>query len=616
MKNLTHLLLLLISGGLCAPVFAQDAPQPARSAVRGRVVYADTRQPVRRAEVVLASPVADSFSRRTVTADDGAFALENVGGGDYFLYATVPGLVRAAKPAPAEKQESATPPTENAKNLNLASYVESNIASHTVTLDGTNQLEMTLTLVRGGTLSGLVKYQDGEPVVGAKLMLYAKFEGKLTRFYLPEEAATDDRGRYAVTGLATGDYLVALVQPREAGPDFAPHDEDVLPRSSIFLATYPAADTLDGATATVRVEAGSVIDNADLTVNADARRRIAGRVIWRESGTPAEAAIGLQFITPLVEPTSAQNYFSASSNVFAVDSPSQRLRTGVIRTRTDKEGRWAAEDLRPGRYRVSVLGVDEKEPTDRTGQPEDFTLATDYQEIDVRDADAENITTELTPGPSISGTARTADGKPFNITQLQLMLEPLDDAATMTLFDSYLPFYRAWPTDDQGNFIFKALRPGRFTLRLFRNNDGPYLRNATLNGVDILHQPLTLSAGQSLTGMQLVFDDKFGTVRGRLRTPDGRPVPKLTIAAWPVAASNPLPYFTRSYDPDRRTEADGTFEFDLPPGEYFVAPALSDIGADNLAELLAQLQTVARRVTIRANQTANVELVTKPPANK
>lgn len=84
-----------------------------------------------------------------------------------------------------------------------------------------------------------------------------------------------------------------------------------------------------------------------------------------------------------------------------------------------------------------------------------------------------------------------------------------------------------------------------------------------------------------------------------------------TVRLWPVASANPVSFFRNQYDFDRQTKADGTFEFELPPGEYFVAPALAEFGADNLAELLTQLRSVAQRVTLRANQTATVELSTQ-----
>jgi hypothetical protein len=62
-----------------------------------------------------------------------------------------------------------------------------------------------------------VTYADGDPAINASVRIFRKREGKWTQVIgrTPDDAITDERGVYRVSGLWPGEYLVG--QPNRNG---------------------------------------------------------------------------------------------------------------------------------------------------------------------------------------------------------------------------------------------------------------------------------------------------------------------------------------------------------------------------------------------------------------
>ena len=75
------------------PSRAQEQKPSGGSVIRGRVTYADTGHPLRRAEVTLLSHDRDIGDSKSVTDRNGEFAFYNVSAGKYLLLTQAPDIV-------------------------------------------------------------------------------------------------------------------------------------------------------------------------------------------------------------------------------------------------------------------------------------------------------------------------------------------------------------------------------------------------------------------------------------------------------------------------------------------------------------------------------------------
>ena len=168
------------------PAAQKPAPRPAN--LSGRIVAADTGQPVRSAEIRLAaesSPGAGSLVART--DEDGRFELLTLPAGSYYLQVTKSGFV-------------------------LTSFGKPGSAQTVLTLGAGDQLNLgDLKLPRGGVIAGRILDDAGEPV--AEAVVTAERMSFLTpsvrRIVRSNTARTDDLGNYRIYGLSPGKYFVS-----------------------------------------------------------------------------------------------------------------------------------------------------------------------------------------------------------------------------------------------------------------------------------------------------------------------------------------------------------------------------------------------------------------------
>ena len=99
----------------------------------------------------------------------------------------------------------------------------------------TTHLEFKLT--PGAVLRGVVTSDDGEPVAGARVMLFKrpKLPAAGERTAQVDAAITDDTGSYEIGDLAAGEYLLAVV----ADPWYAVHEGTQAKRNAALDVAYP-----------------------------------------------------------------------------------------------------------------------------------------------------------------------------------------------------------------------------------------------------------------------------------------------------------------------------------------------------------------------------------------
>ena len=200
-------------------------------AVTGRVVCGDTQRPARFALVTLipADQGDGNFGGRggrgsARTDLDGNFTMSNVAAGSYFVTGSLAGYVNETSEVQAALSAGADPGTA------LPGVPEVN-----VTAGGAST---ALTLQRGGVIAGTVLWDDGSPAGGVQVFAQVAPTAGVTSTGAPQTttsnlgrsggfggfgagpagAQSDDRGRYRLTGLLPGTYLVrASVQAPAPG---------------------------------------------------------------------------------------------------------------------------------------------------------------------------------------------------------------------------------------------------------------------------------------------------------------------------------------------------------------------------------------------------------------
>ena len=86
-----------------------------------------------------------------------------------------------------------------------------------VTVFANSSSPADVTLVKGGTISGTVRFEDGMPAVDSLVVLQRQFPGHGVRQELPSDDAQHNRrrygrsGSYRFAGLPEGDYKVFII---------------------------------------------------------------------------------------------------------------------------------------------------------------------------------------------------------------------------------------------------------------------------------------------------------------------------------------------------------------------------------------------------------------------
>lgn len=141
--------------------FAQDQEvndKPARSTVRGRVIFADSEQPLRRATLRLRKEFNRDFLKQTVSGKRGEFSFQDVPAGTYYIDVDAPGVVSL----------------DNGVSFTDLGFSVDDSGLTLVTVDGDSEVKTEVRAVRGAVIAGRIAYGDGEPATHAQVVLYRK----------------------------------------------------------------------------------------------------------------------------------------------------------------------------------------------------------------------------------------------------------------------------------------------------------------------------------------------------------------------------------------------------------------------------------------------------------
>jgi hypothetical protein len=401
--------------------------------------------------------------------------------------------------------------------------------SQTIALGaGQTARNVAIRLVQAAAVSGRVQDSAGRPLAGINVTLLrrgysATGEASLRRV---TTKSTNDLGEYRFYWVTPGRYFVSAqgalggvlsmdaVSTFEQGVSRGINEvRDNYPQQ--FFPGFPEEERATAIDAVPGIEVRGI----DFTLTRAKGFRIAGRVIDALTGQPpAQMSIGGL--------------------------------GGVRYFRNTKTGAFEFENILPGTHVLTatpsttiaaVIAPDSSQPTARTT-------------VVVADADVEGVVLSLSRPPLIQGRIRV-DGtvqSPFQLGPLRFSLVPRSrDPGSSTI---------AVSTKADGTFVFGGVSDGTFRVSMPNLPTGFYLKEARLDGADMLNDFMRIASPANL---DLLVSSQGGVVDGVVMDEQRRPVGGIQTVLIPSRRERTDLFKRVLSDPNGRFNISG-----VAPGDY------------------------------------------------
>jgi hypothetical protein len=527
-------------------------------ALTGRVIN-QSGQPVSRASVYISSPFTLRQPRITFTDDGGNFQVNGLEAQIYNVGVSAPSYIMAPR------DPESIPPYYHLGDA------------------------VTISLVKGGVITGTVTTVTGSPVVqaGVRAILIRDANGKLpTAPRFPAERQTDDRGVYRLYGLPPGTYLVSAGGRTSGGYAANAYDTDA--------PTYAPSSTRDTA-AEVVVQPGEETTGVDIRYRGDPGHIVSGIA---KGPTAQDLSININ-LTQIVNGL-------PQANSFSFQSP---YNSGF--------GFYGVADGEYDLVAQSTLGMGE-------------IVISEPRRITVRGADVTGIELTLKALASISGqvvleksTAVECKNKRQPSFSETLLVAHRSEKNTPKNQLSVPSLFAQTSPNPGGDFLLRNLAPGQRDLNVRFFAKYWYLRSilretnvaqpatgraGPANGqTDVARNGINLKFGERVGGLKVTLAEGAASLRGSVKPAEGESVPaKVYLQLVPAEkeyADDVLRFFIVTVN------ADGTFAVNnLPPGRYW---ALARVVADNEPQSESKLRTPEEAGT-RAQIRRAAEVAGKP----
>ena len=529
-----------------------DREQRSSARIRGRVVT-DGGRPVADATILIfpvnfagnmQSAITSMF--RPVTSDaNGKFELSSVRPGAYSLSASSPGYVSSdSDPAVFYR------PGDNA----------------------------TITMVKGGVITGKVTDSSGEPVVAALVRaikvrgtnnkpirmrgdIGAQINESMGMMLGPYQ--TDDRGIYRIYGLSPGYYQVAAGGRSGQGLSLGggnAYDGDA--------PTYFPSSTLETAE-DVHVLAGEEATNIDIRYRGNKGHSIGGTVTV--SGGPAPQAITVLLTR-------------AANGVFEAAAVAMGGRDN-----------FGFDSVPDGEYVISAMGNSSNIAT-----PEALSASvSEPRRVTVRGADVSGINLIIEPLGSIAGRVvletlqdvkQREVCKEFRPAPIEgTVLSTFDDRKETTeSFRNPLGLFLDTTPSEKGEFIFNLVQRGTHWITVRVPAEHLYLKAVMLQSepnakpIEAAKTGVKVKSGEKIKGLIVTIREGAARLSGKVFIGvDNKPPEPGTsvhlVPAEPESAEDVLRYFRTT------VSSEGSFALtNLPPGKYWlVGREPSDMDLDD-----------------------------------
>ena len=443
---------------------------------------------------------------------------------------------------------------------------------------------VTLNMIRGGVITGKVTTSDGEPVIGVVVQVFMArdVDGRLVGESVSRRPAqTDDRGIYRIHSLRPGTYLVVANYP-----GFFPG------RTNPFEAetpTYFPSSSRDTA-AEVSVHGGQELGNIDIRYRGDRGYTINGIVSYDANRSPKDDSIQVRLI----------------------HAASGAIETSTSVERVEAQGTFSFPCVQEAEYELEALSN------------EGEGARSQRRHVTVRGGDVGGVALVLEPLGSIAGRvilAKTPESEPnarctatgngaIEQNILGLRLE-----STRRGIDQYAES----SPNENGNFLFRGLYPGRYRLETPFLNEDLYTRAVSLQSEvsskndDNAGRPISVQPGRRVEGLTVTIAEGAASLRGRVvAASEGLNLPQhLRIHAVPSdreQADNLLRYA------ETNVRGDGAFELrNLAPGHYWLFAREAPVDGPDEASFRPASWNASKRLVLRREAETSGKMVDLRP---
>jgi hypothetical protein len=583
---------MMASAAMVAAQQSRDNAPPVSgtATISGTVLLAGTgKQAARRVRVTLTNLARTSPGLTTTTDDRGAFMFSGLPAGRFEL--------RAYKAAYLTSSYGASRPERTGTPV--------------VVKDGDVITNLSMTIARGGVISGMVRDARSRPVPGVTVRaLRFGFNGvsgerTLGMPSLASQILTDDRGEYRTYGLPPGNYLVLVPAPdsaRSGGPGLDDlrqlSVQDV--RQAMEAAKSGAAFAAQGsaaATPAPRVNHAAVFHPGATDIGA-------ATVITLGLGEERRGVdIAMQFVptatitgtvtapSGALPPTLSIRLIPGGPNTDLLAGAGLRGPT----TQPRPDGTFAFGGIAPGTYTVKALMGTGRATTVPVDTPNMWAAA----EITMTGRDV-NVPLTLQPGMPINGRVvfEGTQPTPAELQALTFRLLPFGTGGELLSASGRV--------DAEGRFSFTSVPPDTFrilTMWTAPNASNIWaIKSAIASGRDAWEAPLRVEPGQPVE-LTVTYTDRPTSLAGVFQDRNGRAATDYYVVLFSADRTHWIPGSRRIRT--TRPATDGAFSIrGIPPGEYYLA-ALTDLDANesNDPALLDELIKTAARVTLRDGET-------------
>ena len=521
------------------------ASDPSGTAVlRGRVVVADSGQPLRRVQIRATAPELRE-GRSVMTDDEGRYELTELPAGRYLLSASKGGYVNMGY---GQRR-----PFEPGRPLELA--------------DGQVLEKVDFTMPRGGVITGRITDEAGEPVAGAMVQVarYQFFNGQRRLMMAPVGngiTQTDDRGEFRAYGVPPGEYYVSASM-RAIGPMTGPSQD-----RSGYAATYYPGTPAAAEAQRVTVSLGEEVAGISFSLQPARTASISGFVRTAD-GRPHTSA------TLIVR--QMQGDSGAGMVSFA---------TGAA---VRPDGSFTIANLPPGQYGIDV----------RSQAAGDTEFAS--EEVTVAGRDITGLLLVATKGATARGRIRL-EGATTSDT-----LRPSEVRLFATAPDPMMGGISGGaPPVPRDDWTFEMT--GLSGRRFIRVSAPPAwaLKSIRVDGADVTDTAIDFRG--DLDDVEIVLTKNQTDLSGMVSDDRGARAPDVTIVVFPTDADKwgPMTRFVRRTRPDQ----DGRYRLrGLPAATYaVVAVDYLEPGEETNPERLQELRQGAATVTLRDGETKTLDV--------
>ena len=531
---------------------ARDKAAKGTSAIKGRVVAADSGKPVRRVQIALSSPDL-AESRSISTTAQGIFEFKDLPAGRYTVSATRPGYLRL--------QYGQRRPGEPGRPIQLG--------------DGQRVTNADFSLPRSGSITGRITDELGDPLPDVSIYpaQWKYFRGK--RRMVPVAGGgpfnrTDETGQFRITGLEPGEYFVMATTRTTWTVDDRPEEKIG------FLPTFSGSTANPVEAQRIKVTMGQESSAGDFAMVPGRVATISGTAMY-SSGLPM-AGESINVTQEFAGPGSSSSF-------------------GIQGAKVNADGSFVIKNLAPGEYRLSLRG-----PGDKDHPPEGVTMT-----IVVSGEDVAGLAMSGGSGGSIAGRVVSDTGEAVpspTSSRMRVAARPVDPTTTYSGFDNDNGRVKDDWTFEVANVY------GLNKVSVSPLPTGWAISKIEHEGKDYADTPVELRGGQKLDGVTIVLSKTLPRLQGTLLDERGQPA-EGTALLFPEDAAKwgEDSRLVRTARPDLA----GQFELrNLIPGAYLVA-ALEYVRDGDWAdpEFLENLRRNATRVRIDDKGASAVTLTLK-----